>query len=75
MTTKKIGDIIKTARKEKGMTQRKLSEWSLVSQGSISKVELGKRKLFMIDWYNICRALNLDPDKSYYNGKAMGHND
>lgn len=52
---------IVTARRDAGLTQVELSERLNKPQPFISKVERGVRRIDVIEFYAIARALNIDP--------------
>lgn len=48
-------------RREKMITQRQLAELLDVSYPVIAKIEMGDRKLEIIEYLSICRILDADP--------------
>lgn len=52
---------LRDQRKEKGVTMRELGERLGVIHSWIGKVELGERRLDLIEYAQYCRALGLDP--------------
>ncbi len=55
-----IGRVLKEARKQKGLSQRALSEQSGVRQYQISKIENGAVDLRISSLIELARALDLD---------------
>ncbi len=49
-------------RKERGVTQTQLAERLGKPQSFVSKVEQGARRLDVIEFYAICRAMETDPE-------------
>ena len=58
-----IGLRIKKVRKNKKLTQDKLSELSDISPQHLSQIESGKTKLSLPTLINICNALEITTDK------------
>lgn len=54
-----IGERIKQARKEKGLTQKRLGELSGTSEGTVKQYELGKRQPRLAQLQAIAAALGL----------------
>jgi len=54
-----IGERLRAARREKGMTLEELSERCGLSPGFLSQVERGRSTLSIVSLAAICRALNL----------------
>ena len=50
-------------RKAAGMTQRDLARALGTDQSQISKLERSERRLDIVDYLRICRAIGLDPGK------------
>lgn len=49
------------ARKASGLTQSALAERLMVTQSFVAKVELGERRIDVIEFLNITRAIGADP--------------
>ncbi|HHL34626.1 MAG TPA: XRE family transcriptional regulator [Desulfobulbaceae bacterium] len=49
------------ARHEKNLTQRQLAELLDVPYSWVGKVELGERRLDVIEYVRVCKALSVDP--------------
>ena len=49
------------ARHEKNLTQRQLAELLDVPYSWVGKVELGERRLDVIEYVRVCKALNVEP--------------
>ena len=56
-----IVDKLIEARRAAGMTQTDLGQALGTDQSQISKIERGERRLDIIDYVRICRALGIDP--------------
>ncbi|MXO48642.1 helix-turn-helix domain-containing protein [Erythrobacter vulgaris] len=54
-------DRLKSRRKELGMTQERLGELLGIHRQYVSRVELGERRLDIVEFVDFARALNLDP--------------
>ena len=48
-------------RMTRGLTQRKLAELLDVPSSLVAKVELGERRLDLIEFLAFCKALDVDP--------------
>lgn len=48
-------------RHEKQLTQRELAKILGIPYSWISKVELGERRLDIVEYVRLCRALDIDP--------------
>lgn len=59
-TLLKIAHIIKYARDKKGLTQEQLAEMVGLSKNSIASIESGQVNLKILNYYNICKALDID---------------
>lgn len=59
-TLLKIAHIIKYARDKKGLTQEQLAEMVDLSKNSIASIESGHVNLKILNYYNICKALDID---------------
>jgi len=49
------------ARHEKNLTQRQLAELLDVPYSWVGKVELGERRLDVIEYVRVCKELDIDP--------------
>jgi transcriptional regulator with XRE-family HTH domain len=58
-----IGIELRKARKALGATQRDVADAVGLKQHSISNIEAGKQRISLDQLYDICRFLNLDPQK------------
>lgn len=56
---------LQTLRKEAGMTQRDLAESMGVEHSLIAKVELGERRLDVIEYFWLIDSLGLEPEKCF----------
>lgn len=56
------GERLKTARKNKGMTQTELATILGVTQGSYQRMETGKHDMKMSTIYQLCTALEISSD-------------
>ena len=54
-----LGEVLMIERKTRGISQKKFAELLGVSQSEISKIELGARRLDVIELFNICKALGI----------------
>jgi len=64
--TKKYQDlcsIVTEARQSKGLTQKQLSEKLDKPQSFVSKYENGERRIDVIEFIEICKALGIASDK------------
>ncbi|MEE9368504.1 MAG: helix-turn-helix transcriptional regulator [Pontiella sp.] len=52
---------LRDKRNEKGLTMRQLAERMGVIHSWIGKVELGERRLDVIEYLHYCKALEIDP--------------
>lgn len=53
--------LLRTARREKGLTQQQLASALKRPQSFIAKVENGERRLDVIEFAHFARLLSLDP--------------
>ena len=65
-----IGDRIKTARKEKNMTQRELSSITDIAESSISLFENAKKIPSLTNLARIAYALDVTIDELYFGNKS-----
>lgn len=56
-----VGNAIKKARKVRGLTQSDLASAVGLTRTSISNIETGRQKLLLHTFYEIARALDVDP--------------
>jgi transcriptional regulator with XRE-family HTH domain len=56
-----IIEILVQARHKAGLTQIDLAVALGITQSEVSKIERSERRLDIIDYLRICRALNIDP--------------
>ena len=56
-----IIDRLVAARRAAGKTQIDLAEALRTDQSQISKIERGERRLDIIDYLRLCRAIGIDP--------------
>jgi len=56
---KKLCDLIRTLREEKGVTQQGLADKLDVPQSFVSKIETGERRLDVLELRSVCLALDL----------------
>ncbi len=61
---------IKAVRKQKGITQKRLSEVSGIDQSSISRMENGKQGISLSNLYLIASALEV-PIESLFKGGSQ----
>ncbi len=58
---KALAKWLKTARENKGLTQRELADKMKVHHSVIWKVEACERRLDLIQYRDYCKALSVDP--------------
>lgn len=58
---KRLLELLVEARKQAGVTQEQLATRLRRPQSFVSKVERGERRLDVIEFLRICRAVNGDP--------------
>ena len=51
-------------RKAAGVTQRELAHRLGTVQTVVARIEQGERRLDLIEFYRVCRALKVDPKKA-----------
>lgn len=59
---KKIGSLVSTIRKLKGLNQKQMADLLQSTQSTISKIEDGKSILTAAQWYFLCSRLNISSD-------------
>jgi transcriptional regulator with XRE-family HTH domain len=55
--------VLQRRRRAAGLTQRDLARALGTDQSQISKLERSERRLDIVDYLRICRAIGLDPGK------------
>lgn len=58
---KKLLECLVQARKEAGMTQQELADVLDKPQSFIAKYEIGERRLDVIEFIHVCKALSASP--------------
>ncbi len=58
---RRLIDAVRSARKEVGLTQQALADRLGCPQSYIAKVEGYERRLDIVEFLHICRALGVDP--------------
>jgi transcriptional regulator with XRE-family HTH domain len=58
---RRLLDVLVAARKEAGVTQQGLARRLDRPQSYVSKIELGERRIDVIEFLEVCRALEADP--------------
>ena len=51
------------ARKERGITQQELANGLGRPQSYVSKIEIGERRMDVVEFVHICKIIGLDPCK------------
>ena len=59
---KKVGNVLKEARKYKGMTQKEVASLLLMSQQQYSRFETGKFELNYLQIVKLCQILDITPN-------------
>lgn len=59
---KKVGNVLKEARKFKGMTQKEVASLLLMSQQQYSRFETGKFELNYQQIVKLCQILDITPN-------------
>lgn len=59
---KKVGNVLKEARKYKGMTQKEVASLLLMSQQQYSRFETGKFELNYQQIVKLCQILDITPN-------------
>ncbi len=57
------GEIV-NLRKEAGFTQRDLAKRLNREQNYVARLEVGERRLDLIEFFSLCRACNANPSKT-----------
>jgi transcriptional regulator with XRE-family HTH domain len=60
-----IGETIKKAREEKGLSQRQLSKMLYINNGTLCLIEKGKQSLNPELVNPLCKALDITPNDLY----------
>lgn len=66
-TTKKylaLPQLLTQLRKEQGLLQSELAEKIKKPQSYVSKYERGERRLDVVEFIDICQALNINPEET-----------
>lgn len=58
---KKLLAWLREGRKEKGLTMRMVGHALKISHSWVGKVEIGERRLDVVEYVKLCRVLELDP--------------
>lgn len=69
----KIGQKIKKARKEKGLTQEQLAEQTHLSVTHISAIETARSSFSISTLANIAAALEISTDWLLFDGREISH--
>lgn len=56
-------DCLKEARIQSGLAQKRISERLGKSRGYLYKVESGQRRIDLVEFVQLCRAMELDPNR------------
>ncbi|MFC1949023.1 helix-turn-helix domain-containing protein [Chloroflexota bacterium] len=59
----KIGDNIRTARKQRGYSQEEFADIAGFSRSYYTEIETGKRNISVLNLIKIIEALNVDPNE------------
>ena len=59
----KIGDNIRTARKQRGYSQEAFADIAGFSRSYYTEIETGKRNISILNLIKIIEALNVDPNE------------
>lgn len=62
-TYKVVRDWLIKMRHDRGLTQRDLANLLGVPHSWVGKVEVGERRLDLVEYLRICKILNIDPHK------------
>ena len=60
---RRLLDLLVAARKQAGVTQQDLAAHLGRPQSFVSKIELGERRLDVIEFLEVCRAISADPQE------------
>ena len=58
-----LAKVVVDLRKEAGMNQRQLAATLGREQNYVARIETGQRRLDLIEWVQVLRALGVDPEK------------
>lgn len=61
----RLQEALKELRKSLSVTQKELADLLGKPQSFVSKYESGERNIDVIEFVDICQALNLDPTKGF----------
>ena len=59
----KIGDNIRTVRKQRGFSQEEFADVAGFSRSYYSEIETGKRNISVLNLIKLMEVLNVDPNK------------
>lgn len=65
VSNRTIRAILIAARREAGLTQRQLAALAKRPHSWIAKIEIGERKIFLADLFDIARAVRLQPEELF----------
>lgn len=54
---------VRSLREAAGLTQRELAQRLRKAQTTIARMEQGQRRIDLVEFYAICRALKVDPKR------------
>lgn len=57
-----LAESVMELRKQAGLSQRQLAASLGREQNFVARVEQGQRRLDLVEWVQICRALKVDPE-------------
>ncbi len=60
---KKLLDWLRDCRKAQGLTMRNVGHVMKIPHSWVGKVEIGERRLDIVEYVKFCRALEADPHK------------
>ena len=58
---KKLLTWLRERRKDKGLTMRALAQTLMIPHSWIGKVEIGERRLDIVEFVKVCRVMGADP--------------
>ncbi len=62
-----VGINISVARRNKGLTQRELSEIINVHVNTMNRIETGRKTINVYEIYDLCKALDITPNDLFEN--------
>lgn len=69
-------EVLTAARREKGLTQQQVANRLGKPQSYVAKIEGGERRLDVVEFIDICRAMDVDPEHMFGNIlQAIEHNE